>query len=84
MNSHDLARLLLSLPDLPVATHALNHTYCSSESADAITHGKLKVGRLKHYVGDHVVIGDISKRNINGPNWRVVEMWLGDAPEEWR
>lgn len=81
MKSHDLAKLLLTLPNLPVATHAHNHTY--SSHGDAGSHGKLKVGLLKHYSGDHIVIGDISKLNINKPNWYVTEMFHGNAPEEW-
>lgn len=81
MKSHELARLLLTLPDLPVATHAHNHTY--SSGAQENSHGPLKVGLLAHYSGKHIVIGDISKRNINAPNWRITEMYHGDAPEEW-
>ena len=81
MNSHKLARLLLTLPDLPVATHAHNHTYMSE--TDGGSHGPLKVGRLHTYGGDHIVLGDISRRKINAPNWYVTEMMHGDAPEEW-
>lgn len=81
MQSHELARLLLTLPNLPVATQALNHTYMSS--TDASTHGPLKIGLLHTCGGDHIVIGDISKRQINPPNWFVTEMLHGDAPEEW-
>ena len=81
MNSHDLARLLLTLPDLPVATHAHNHTYMSG--FDGSSHGPMKIGRLHTYGGDHIVIGDISKRKINAPNWHITEMLHGDAPEEW-
>lgn len=81
MNSHDLARILLDGPNLPIATHTNNHTYASK--ADACSHGRLKVGVLKHYGGDHIVIGNISKRNINSPNWYVTEMIEGEAPEEW-
>lgn len=81
--SHDLARLLLSLPDLPIAVHANDRTYMSH--VDACSHGPLKVGRLENYAERPcIVIGDISKRNINKPNWWVSEMYLGDAPEEWR
>lgn len=82
MRSHELAHLLLTLPDLPVATHAHNHTY--SGGGDAGSHGPLKVGLLKHYSGEHIVIGNISRRNINAPNWCVTEMFYGDAPAEWR
>lgn len=78
MTSHDLARLLLTLPDLPVATHANNHTYMSG-----LRGAPLKVGRLHTYGGDHIVLGNIGKRNINGSNWHVTEMLHGDAPEEW-
>jgi hypothetical protein len=81
MTSHELARLMLEWPDLPVATHANNHTYMSG--IDRTSHGPLKVGRLATYGGDHLVIGNISKRHINKPNWYVVEMLLGDAPEKW-
>jgi len=81
VNSHELAKLLLTLPNLPVATHAKNNTY--SSGGDVGSHGPLKVGLLKHYSGDHIVIGDISKRNINKPNWYVTEMYYGDAPDEW-
>ena len=81
MNSHELARLLLTLPDLPVATHANNHTYMSG--IDATSHGPLKVGRLHTYGGDHIVLGNISKRQINPPNWSVKDMLRGDAPEQW-
>ena len=82
MTSHELARMLLTLPDIPIATHANNHTYMSG--IERVSHGALKVGRLHTYGGDHLVIGNISKRNINKPNWYVVEMYVGDATEEWR
>ena len=72
MNSHELARLLLALPDLPVATHANNHTYMSG--INTRTHEPLKVGRLHTYGGDHIVIGNIMHLEINPPNWYVVEM----------
>lgn len=81
MTSHELARLLLTMQDLPVATHADNHTYMSGLGHQS--HGPLKIGRLHTYSGDHIVIGNISKRNINKPNWYVVEMLHGDAPDEW-
>jgi len=81
MTSHELARVLLSNPDLPVATHAHNHTYMSG--IHARTHGALKVGILETYGGQHVVIGDISKKNINPPNWYVSEMIVGDAAVGW-
>lgn len=81
MNSHQLAKLLLDFPNLPVATHALNHTYISN--VDQQSHGPLKIGILHSYGGDHLIIGDISKLNINPPNWFVTEMLHGNAPKEW-
>jgi hypothetical protein len=82
MTAHELAHHLLAGPDLPVALHANNHTYMAG--IDRMTHGPLKIGLLHTYGGDHVVIGNISKKNINGPNWFVREMLIGDAPDEWR
>ena len=81
MNSHELARLLLTFPDLPVATHAMNNTYASY--GNRISHGPLKIGLMHHYSGDHIVIGDISKKQLNPPNWYIKEMLVGDAPERW-
>lgn len=82
VTAHELARLLLTLPDLPVATHAMNNTYMSN--VDKNSHGALKVGRLENYEDRPcIVIGDISKRNINKPNWYISEMYFGEAPEEW-
>jgi hypothetical protein len=81
MTSHELANLLLTLPDLPVATHAHNHTYMSA--ADSRSHGPLKVGLLETYAGRHIVLGDINKRDLNSPNWFVSEIFHGDAPATW-
>lgn len=81
VTSHELARLLLTMPDLPVATHAMNQTYISA--AHRISHGSLKIGILESYAGQHIIIGDISKRNLNRPNWGVSQMLHGEAPEEW-
>jgi len=41
MTSHELANLLLSFPDMPVATHAHGHTYHSVDHRTS--HGPLKV-----------------------------------------
>lgn len=60
MKSHELAELLLSLPDLPVATHAFNHTYMSD--SHELSHGKLKIGLIPRKSGDCIVIGDISDK----------------------
>lgn len=75
MTSHELARRLLALPDMPVATYANGHTY--SSLADAPTHGPLTIGRLIHYSGvDHLVLGNFAGQpDINRPNWYVVEFY---------
>jgi len=79
MMSHELARILLGLPDLPVATHALNHTFASLNESN----GTVKLGILTHCAGDHLVIGDLSRMNLNAPNYFVSKMLVGKAPWEW-
>ena len=81
MLSHDLAKILLEAPNLPIATHANNHTYISgSDSEDFCC---CRVGLLDSHCGDHIILGNISKRNLNASNYYVKEMIHGDAPEEW-
>lgn len=89
MNSHDLARILLAAPDLPIATHANNHTH---ESGDVHPFwaelGKpapesIRVGILQHQSGQHILIGNFSRKRINYPNEYVTEMISGDVPEDW-
>lgn len=75
MLSHELARILLENPNLPIATHANNHTYMSEN--DKYTHGMLKVGILETYKGKHIVIGNFGSLNINKPNWYVSELIRG-------
>lgn len=78
MTSHDLARLLLTLPDLHVALHVHGHTYMS-ELNDR-THGPVRVARLETYGSPHVVIGNMGKKAINPPNWYISE-WLANPPK---
>lgn len=80
MNAHDLAKLLLDGPNLPIATHTHSHTYMSA--AHAGSHGPLKVGLLESYAGQHIVIGNIMRRQINPPNEWISKMLHGDAPEQ--
>lgn len=77
MKSHDLARLLLEQPNLPIATHANNHTYMSK--TDRRSHGSVCVGLLHTYGGEHIVIGNFSKMDLNGSNWHVTKMIHGKA-----
>lgn len=81
MTSHELAQKLLELPELPVATHANNHTFISM--SHGFPPGAIRIGKLDSYAGDHIIIGNMSKRNLGKPNHFVIEMYEGDAPEEW-
>lgn len=81
MMSHELARKLLELPDLPVATAAMNHEYFSK--GDAHAHGSFKIGLAHHYSGDHLIMGDMCRRILNYPNWWIREMYLGEIPNQW-
>ena len=59
MTSHELANLLLSFPDMAVATHAHGHTYHSVR--DRTSHGALKIAVVETgWKDDHALaIGDI-------------------------
>lgn len=59
--------------NLPVATAANNHEYFSSDAADGISHGKLKVSVAYHYGGTHVLIGNQWRKDLNSPNWYITE-----------
>lgn len=80
MKSHELAKLLLSGPNLPIATHANNADYFSF--GDERTHGRLKVAIVNHYSGPHLGIGNYWKKNLNSPNWMIEEMISGSVREE--
>ena len=75
MNSHELAKVLLEAPDLPVALHVNNHTYITI--ADRVTHGPLRVGVLESYAGQHVIIGNFFRHDLNPPNWFVSTVIVG-------
>jgi hypothetical protein len=53
MTSHELARVLLSLPDKLVSTHANNHTFNSDPGWSGW--GELKVRELD----THIMIGNL-------------------------
>jgi hypothetical protein len=78
MNSHDLARLLLTLPDLPVASVASGHIY--SSVSGAVSHGPLAVTRLRHYAGDHIMIGNsgMGIPTKPGGNWWIAETFYAE------
>lgn len=69
ITSHELARILLANVDLPIATHANNHTYISG--VDSRTHGSLRVAILETYGGQHILIGNPWRDDINPPNWYI-------------
>lgn len=77
MTSHELAKILLLNKDMPVVTHANNHTCADDEKY-------IKVGILKLYSKEEkIVIGNMSKKNLNKPNWYITKMLTEDIPEEW-
>lgn len=73
MKSHDLARILLTLPDLPVATFANGHLH-----VDTSVHSELKVGRLDL---NHIVIGNMWCSGRSGDVYHIAEMYLGQVQE---
>lgn len=78
MNSHELARFLLQLPDLPVATHANNHDYFSNQLH------KLRIGLAHHYSGQYILIGNFDRRELNPPNWYVEKVLVGYISEDYK
>lgn len=64
MTSHELARKLLELKDLPVSTHANNHTYNSSndpswlEMCRIVEETKEEALKNGNHGGARVVIGN--------------------------
>lgn len=75
MNSHELARILLQQPDMPIATHANNHT--------ALMKDAMRIGFLHSWQGDGILIGNFSRMNINHPNEYVTQMIYGTVPTDW-
>lgn len=66
MKSHDLARMLLDAPDLPIAFAAMGHMYASD--CHLKTHGPIGIGIVETRFGPHIVVGnehDTSGRNEN-------------------
>jgi hypothetical protein len=57
MTAHELAAILLSVPDLPVVAHANNHTSSASD--------RVRVGRLNR---DRIIVGNFLRDDINAPN----------------
>lgn len=59
MTSHKLAKLLSTLPDLPIAVSAHGHHY--SSQTDKMSHGPLMIGRgsLGYSANQHIIIGDM-------------------------
>lgn len=84
MTVKELRDILSDLPDdLPIATHANGHDYFSG--ADGVSHGLLRVALCTHYAGKHVLIGNVSKRQLNPPNWSIEKELDGgpQLPEYW-
>lgn len=77
LTAHELARLLLAGPDLPVATHANNHTADSRE--------RIRVCRGKTFgCNDSVIIGNISRRRINASSVDIADVLDGgELADDW-
>lgn len=78
MNAHELAKILLDGPDLPIATHANNHTADGDNT--------MRVTVMRVFGGDaNVCIGNLSRRHVNYPNEYVItEIDGGEKlPDNW-
>lgn len=74
MNSHELARILLSQPDMPVVAHANNHT----SDASRIDVGILKSTSFR----PRIVIGNFTPWYINCSNYWVDKSLTQEYPPE--
>lgn len=83
MTSHELARALLIVPDLPVAIHAMGHTYHSR--CDKGSHGAMSIAHLHHWGGDTIVIGnyDSSEIGVVKANEYPKYIYIRDTPHDW-
>ena len=74
MKVKELIKILETVDgELPIATHANNHSYFSDERADGFSHGSLKVAICHHCAGNHIIIGNPYKKELNPPNWYIKE-----------
>ena len=69
MNSHQLAQLLLAQPDMPVASHASNHTAFGD---------RMVVVTLDTYRGQFLTIGNFTLLNVKNGNERIVDVLYED------
>lgn len=60
MNSHSLAKLLLEMPNIPIATFANNHIFLSETLGI-----EFKPFIIGSYAGDHIVIGNCWRQDID-------------------
>lgn len=66
MKTHELARLLLSLPDALLTVTANGHQY--TPDVDSGSQGRLRIQEIHHYGGGfRIAIGN--GLAANGPNW---------------
>lgn len=79
MRSHDLARFLLALPDLPVATHACNHSDFALEHDPT----RMRVTLCRHYTEPHVMIGYVTRRKLNFPNYWITDSLGAPLANDW-
>lgn len=83
MKSHELARILLENENLDVATFANNHTFADqSYFYNGKSFRDIRIGVLKHYSGNFIIIGNMCVKNLNFPNWYITKMITEDLPEK--
>lgn len=79
MRVGELIAILQQVPqDIAVAVHANNHTAIGTEG--------MRVALMATYDGPRIVIGNLSRRHLNGPNEQVTcELdGMGRLPDNWR
>ncbi len=71
MKAHDLAKILLDGPNLPIATHANNHTASNC---------RIRVCTIKTANTESIGIGNFLRKLVNYPNEYVLEEIDGGDP----
>ena len=77
MRSHDLAKILLDNPDMNIATFTNNHYYLSK--SDSQSHGSINVATVDTYAGQHIMIGNMYRKDIDSENCMIKKDIYGDT-----
>lgn len=79
MRSHELAKILLALPDLQVATHANNHCFAPLQGQER----EFAVAHLKKGESEFVVIGNMGRTETSLPLEYIDEVYHGRIMKRW-